>query len=69
MLSGLVERAKQGAREAFTTLAAIEGDRLYGVAYRILRDPHQAEDAVQQTLLTAWRETAADRDSHSPEDC
>lgn len=56
MLTDLTERAMRGDREAFTTLTSIVGDRLYAVAYRILRDPHRAEDAVQQTLLIAWRQ-------------
>jgi RNA polymerase sigma-70 factor (ECF subfamily) len=38
------------------------GDRLYSVAFRILRDASRAEDAVQQTLLTAWRELRRLRD-------
>ena len=56
MLTDLTEQAMRGDKEAFTTLASIVGDRLYAVAYRILRDPHRAEDAVQQTLLIAWRQ-------------
>ena len=55
----LVDRAKHGDKEAFTALIVPLGDRLYGVAYRILRDADRAEDAVQQTFLTAWRELAA----------
>jgi len=56
VLTDLTEQAMRGDKEAFTTLASIVGDRLYAVAYRILRDPHRAEDAVQQTLLIAWRQ-------------
>jgi RNA polymerase sigma-70 factor (ECF subfamily) len=32
------------------------------IAYRILRDVDRAEDAVQQTLVTAWRELPTLRD-------
>jgi RNA polymerase sigma-70 factor (ECF subfamily) len=52
----LVDRAKRGDRDAFTALVLATGDRLYSVAYRILRDAGRAEDAVQQAYLMAWRE-------------
>ena len=58
----LIDRAKRGDKEAFTTLVLQLGDRLYAVAYRILRDAGRAEDAVQQTFLIAWRELPALRD-------
>jgi RNA polymerase sigma-70 factor, ECF subfamily len=58
----LIDRARRGDREAFTTLVLSLGDRLYSVAYRILRDTSSAEDAVQQTFLTAWRELPKLRD-------
>lgn len=58
----LVDRAKRGDKEAFTALVLQLGDRLYSVAYRILRDAGRAEDAVQQTLLIAWRELPGLRD-------
>lgn len=45
----------EGDRDAFTTLATRVSDGLYAVAYRILRDPGLAEDALQDTLVTAWR--------------
>ena len=60
----LVDRAKHGDKEAFTALIVPLGDRLYAVAYRILRDADRAEDAVQQTFLMAWRELAALRDDN-----
>lgn len=58
----LIDRAKRGDKEAFTTLVLQLGDRLYSVAYRILRDAGRAEDAVQQTFLIAWRELPSLRD-------
>ena len=58
----LVEQAKQGDKQAFTTLVLRYGDRLYSVAFRILRDTTRAEDAVQQAFLMAWRELRRLRD-------
>jgi RNA polymerase sigma-70 factor (ECF subfamily) len=58
----LVERAQHGDHEAFETLMGGAFDRLYAVARRILRDTGRAEDAVQETLVTAWRELRGLRD-------
>src|SRR5687768_15042090 len=58
----LVERASRGDRDAFATLAASSVDRCYGLAYRILRDHHRAQDATQQALLGAWRDLPKLRD-------
>ncbi len=58
----LVELAMTGDREAFAILARTHGDRLIGMAQRILRDLSRAEDAVQQTLVIAWRELPRLRD-------
>jgi RNA polymerase sigma-70 factor, ECF subfamily len=52
----LVERAGRGDRDAFATLVRDNVDRCYGLAYRILRDHHRAQDATQQALLGAWRD-------------
>ena len=52
----------RGDREAFTSLARDGADRCYAVAYRVLRDPHRAQDAVQQALLGAWRDLPTLRD-------
>ena len=58
----LVVRAQHGDREAFAILARTHGDRLMAIAQRILRDVGRAEDAVQQTLVIAWRELPGLRD-------
>ena len=54
----LVERARNGDRDAFAQLVPMVADRLYAIAYRILRDPDLAQDALQNALVTAWRRDA-----------
>jgi RNA polymerase sigma-70 factor (ECF subfamily) len=51
----LVERAQKADREAFAVLVHQVSDSLYAVAFRILRDPGLAEDALQNALILAWR--------------
>ena len=52
----LVERAMHGDEGAYASLASTAGDRLLAIAYRMLRDLDQAEDAVQVALVSAWRD-------------
>jgi DNA-directed RNA polymerase specialized sigma24 family protein len=59
----LVEAARSGDEEAFASIARGSADRLFVVAHRILRDVGRAEDAVQQTLVTAWRDLPALRET------
>jgi len=54
--SSLVERARSGEHAAFDALVDLDGDRCLAIAFRITRDHALAQDAVQQTLITAWRE-------------
>jgi DNA-directed RNA polymerase specialized sigma24 family protein len=44
----LVEQARNGDADAFARLVHEIGGRLYGIAYRILRNPMYAEDALQR---------------------
>ena len=62
MERALVELARGGDEEAFASLIRMAGDRLMAVAFRILRDADRAEDAVQQAIVTAWRDLPALRD-------
>ena len=43
------------SREQFEGLALEQMDMLYRVAKRMTRDPHRAEDLVQETFLRAFR--------------
>ena len=56
MQQELVERARRGDHDAFATLAGAAIFRLDAAARLILRDPDQAKDAVQETLVRAWRD-------------
>ena len=62
MDDALVRRAARGDAEAFDALARDRIDRLFALAYRILRDHHDAEDAVQLALWTAWSDLPGLRD-------
>lgn len=58
----LVVRAQEGDHDAFDQLAFRIVDRLYSVAYRILRNGPNAEDATQQALVAIWRQLPGLRD-------
>ena len=58
----LVERAIGAISEAFSSLVDASVDRLYAVATLILRDGDRAQDAVQEALVSAWRDVRALRD-------
>jgi RNA polymerase sigma-70 factor (ECF subfamily) len=60
--SDLVRKAMRGDERAFTEIVNSITDRFLGVAHRILRDTALAEDAVQQALLSAWRDLPDLRD-------
>ena len=59
---GLVDRARRGDRQAFAELIRASGGRLDATARLILRDPQLAQDAVQDTLIRAWRSLPGLRD-------
>ena len=59
----LVERARDGDRDAFQALAETVVDRLYSTAILIVHDSALAEDASQEALIRAWRGLPRLRDS------
>jgi RNA polymerase sigma-70 factor (ECF subfamily) len=59
---GLVERARQGDHDAFAALVDVHLARLDAAARLILRDRELARDAVQDTLIRAWRDLRGLRD-------
>jgi len=58
----LVERAREGDRDAFTVLARAAAARLDAAARLIVRDRELARDAVQEALIRAWRDLPGLRD-------
>lgn len=60
----LVVLAQRGDRSAFGQLAAEVADRLYALAFRVLRDGDLAEDAAQEAIVLIWRDLRALRDPH-----
>lgn len=59
----LVEQARRGDRDAFASLVHQVSDSLFAVAFRILRDNGLAEDALQDALVSAWRQLPHLRDT------
>ncbi|MDN5750686.1 MAG: sigma-70 family RNA polymerase sigma factor [Pseudonocardia sp.] len=51
----LVVRAQEGDARAFEQLARRHQDALYRLAVRVMGDAGEAEDALQEALLDAWR--------------
>lgn len=47
----LIERAKEGDKEALTRLVNRYSERIYNLALRILRNREDAEDVLQETFL------------------
>jgi RNA polymerase sigma-70 factor (ECF subfamily) len=57
----LIERARDGDLGAFNHLVTVYQDSLYGLVYRMVPDPDQASDVVQEAFFSAYRNLAAFR--------
>jgi len=51
----LVTALREGDEHAFGKLYDLWFDRVYDVAYRVLRDQHAAAEVAQDAFLSAWR--------------
>lgn len=51
----LVERARRGDQAAFGQLVRLHQRRIYACAVQMLGDRGEAEDAVQETFVRAWK--------------
>ncbi|HEV7468163.1 MAG TPA: RNA polymerase sigma factor SigM [Pseudonocardia sp.] len=54
----LLDAHLAGERAAFDELVRRHGDRLWSVALRILRDPEDAKDVLQEAVVSAYRGAA-----------
>ena len=54
----LVERSRQGDLEAFNRIVVTYQDQVYNLCLRMLGSPQAAEDAAQETFLSAYRNAA-----------
>jgi RNA polymerase sigma-70 factor (ECF subfamily) len=50
-----IEDLRQGDRQGFARLVDTYSPRIYRLAVRMLRDPLEAEDVLQETFLNAFR--------------
>ena len=53
-----LQRVAEGDTDAFDDVYDAVSHRVYGIALRVLGDPHQAEEVAQETLIEVWRKSA-----------
>ena len=53
--AAVIRRVIAGDKQGFRSLIDLHGGLVYRICYRLLGDAHEAEDAAQDALLTAYR--------------
>lgn len=53
--TALIERCKIGDQHAFALLIKMHQDKVYTLAYRILRSYEDADDATQEVFVKVWQ--------------
>jgi len=61
-LAAVAARARTGEREAFRRLLELSSPRIYRLALRVVGDPDEADDVVQETYIRAWGQIEELRD-------
>jgi RNA polymerase sigma-70 factor (ECF subfamily) len=51
----LIERARRGNVDAFTSLVESHSDRVYRTLRGLSLEPHEAEEVAQEVFVRAWR--------------
>ena len=57
-LADLLQRSSRGDEAAFAQVYDATSSRAYGLALRVVRNPAQAEEVVQEAYLDAWRSSS-----------
>ncbi len=50
----MVQQAKNGGSRALNSLLEMNRDRVYAIAFALLKNKEDAEDAMQQALIAVW---------------
>ncbi|MFO1110136.1 MAG: sigma-70 family RNA polymerase sigma factor [Bradyrhizobium sp.] len=58
-LATLLAEVAAGDKSAFARLYGLTSRKLFGIALRVLRDRHAAEDIVQEVYVRVWRNAAS----------
>ena len=64
-MDNLIKRAKKGDMDAFSVLVSTHEQKAINFAYRMLKDSHEAEDAVQEAFLRAFDKISTFRENSS----